>query len=41
MALQKITYENKTALLAQPSVANTNKISDIDMNEIKTVVNAI
>mgnify|MGYP000015530987 CR=1 FL=1 len=41
MALQKITYENKTALLAQPSVANTNKISDTDMNEIKTVVNAI
>lgn len=41
MALQKITYENKTALLAQPSVANINKISDTDMNEIKTVVNAI
>ena len=41
MALQKITYENKTALLVQPGVANINKISDIDMNEIKTVVNAI
>lgn len=41
MALQKITYENKTALLAQPAVANINKISDTDMNEIKTVVNAI
>lgn len=41
MALQRITYENKTALLAQPSVANINKISDTDMNEIKTVVNAI
>lgn len=41
MALQKITYENKTALLVQPSVANINKISDTDMNEIKTVVNAI
>lgn len=41
MALQKITYENKAALLVQPSVANINKISDTDMNEIKTVVNAI
>lgn len=41
MALQKITYENKTALLAQPTIANINKISDTDMNEIKTVVNAI
>lgn len=41
MALQRITYENKTALLAQPTIANINKISDTDMNEIKTVVNAI
>lgn len=41
MALQRITYENKTALLAQPAIANINKISDTDMNEIKTVVNAI
>lgn len=41
MALQRITYEDKTALLAQPSIANINKISDSDMNEIKTVVNAI
>lgn len=41
MALQKITYEDKTALLAQPAIANINKISDTDMNEIKTVVNAI
>ena len=41
MALQRIAYENKTALLAQPAIANINKISDTDMNEIKTVVNAI
>lgn len=41
MALQKITYENKTALSAQSTIANINKISDTDMNEIKTVVNAI
>lgn len=41
MALQRISYENKAALIAQPGIADINKISDIDMNEIKTVVNAI
>lgn len=41
MALQRITYEDKLALLAQNQIADVNKISDTDMNEIKTVVNAI
>ena len=41
MALQRITYEDKSALLAQNEIADINKISDTDMNEIKTVVNAI
>lgn len=39
MALNKITYDNKVALNPQPSVANINKVSDTDMNEIKTCVN--
>ncbi len=40
MALNKITYDNKVALSPQPSVANINKVSDADMNEIKSIVNA-
>lgn len=40
MALNKITYSNKVSLNPQPSVANENKVSDADMNEIKSVVNA-
>lgn len=40
MALSKITYDTKVALDPQPSVANINKVSDSDMNEIKSVVNA-
>lgn len=40
MALQKITYENKVPLI-EPTVANINRVSDTDMNEIKSVVNAI
>ena len=39
MALTKITYDTKVALDPQPSVANINKVSDSDMNEIKSVVN--
>lgn len=39
MALSKITYDTKVALDPQPSVANINKVSDSDMNEIKSVVN--
>lgn len=40
MALQKITYENKVPLI-ESTVANINRVSDTDMNEIKSVVNAI
>lgn len=39
MALNKITYDTKVALNPQPGVAAANKVSDSDMNEIKTVVN--
>ena len=39
MSLNKITYSNKVSLNPQPSVANENKVSDADMNEIKSVVN--
>lgn len=39
MSLNKITYDTKVALNPQPSVADVNKVSDDDMNEIKTVVN--
>ena len=39
MALNKITYDNKVSLNPQPSTPNINKVSDADMNEIKSVVN--
>lgn len=39
MALNKITYTDKVALSPQPSVAAVNKVTDSDMNEIKSVVN--
>ena len=39
MALTKITYTDKVALSPQPSVASVNKVTDADMNEIKSVVN--
>jgi hypothetical protein len=41
MALNKITYEDKVAINPQPSVADKNKVSDADMNEIKAVVNQV
>lgn len=41
MALNKITYEDKVSLNPQPSIANKNKVSDADMNEIKAVVNQV
>lgn len=34
-----ITYDNKTTLNPQPSIARINKVTDDDMNEIKSVVN--
>jgi hypothetical protein len=39
MALNKITYDNKVSLNPQPSIANVNKCTDSDLNEIKSVVN--
>ena len=39
MALNKITYDTKVALSPQPSVAAANKVTDSDMNSIKSVVN--
>lgn len=39
MALNKITWTNKTTLDPQPSIARENKCTDAYLNEIKTVVN--
>jgi hypothetical protein len=39
MALTQITYEDKETLVNQPSIANKNKVTSGDMNEIKSVVN--
>ena len=36
----RITYENKQALQNDESVARENKVTDLDMNEIKQVVNS-
>jgi hypothetical protein len=40
MALSKITYTDKETLNPLPSVADKNKVTDDDMNEIKSVVNS-
>lgn len=37
--MAKITYANKVTLNPQPSIADENKVTDDDMNEIKDVVN--
>lgn len=37
--MAKLTYANKAALNENPSIAAQNKITDDDINEIKTVVN--
>ena len=39
MAVQTINYTNKQYLNENPSIANINKVTDDDMNEIKEVVN--
>lgn len=39
MAIQTITYTDKVALNENPSVAEINKVTDDNMNEIKSVVN--
>ena len=38
--MAQITYDNKVALNENPSVADINKVTDDDMNEIKTTINA-
>lgn len=37
--MAQITYTNKVALNENPEIANINKVTDDDMNEIKQVVN--
>jgi hypothetical protein len=37
--MAKITFEDKVSLNPQPSIADKNKVSDANMNEIKTCVN--
>jgi len=37
--ISKITYEDKVSTSIDPSVPAINKIRDVDMNEIKSVVN--
>lgn len=39
MAINKIQYQNKVAIEDDPSVAEINKVTDTNMNEIKAVVN--
>lgn len=39
MAIQTITYANKVAINQNADIPATNKVQDIDMNEIKSVVN--
>ena len=39
--MAKITYANKVTLNPQPSIADENKVTDADMNEIKSVVNGL
>lgn len=41
MALSKITYTDKIALQENLTIADVNKITASDMNEIKTVFNAM
>lgn len=38
--MAQITYTNKVALNENPEIADINKVTDDDMNEIKSVVNA-
>lgn len=39
MAINTITYANKSAIYTNTSIPDANKVNDTDMNEIKTVVN--
>lgn len=39
MAVQTITYDNKSYINQNADIPNINKVNDTDMNEIKSVVN--
>lgn len=39
MAIQKIEYQNKVSIQDDPEVPEINKVTDSNMNEIKSVVN--
>lgn len=39
MAIQTITYSDKQAMGTQPTIPDVNKVTDADMNEIKSVTN--
>ena len=39
MAVETITYANKSYINQNSEIADTNKVNDTDMNEIKSVVN--
>ena len=39
MAIQKIEYQNKEALVDDPSIAEKNKVTADNMNELKAVIN--
>ena len=39
MAIKQISWENKTGIQNDPSVARKNKVTDEDMNEIKEAIN--
>ena len=39
MAIQKIEYQNKESIESLPDVPEKNKVTDNNMNEIKSVVN--
>lgn len=39
MAIQKIEYQNKVSIQDDPAVPEINKVTDSNMNEIKSVVN--
>lgn len=39
MAIQNITYDDKSYINQNANIPNVNKVNDTDMNEIKSVVN--
>ena len=39
MAIQKIEYQNKEALIDDPTILEKNKVTADNMNELKSVIN--